>query len=32
MQPVGVTFLGTGDAFSAAGHFQAAYLVRGHDS
>ena len=24
-----VTFLGTGDAFSAAGSFQASYLVRG---
>src|SRR5262245_54824193 len=29
MDAVGVTFLGTGDAFSAAGSFQASYLVRG---
>jgi ribonuclease BN (tRNA processing enzyme) len=29
MPPVRVTFLGTGDAFSAAGRHQAAYLVEG---
>jgi ribonuclease BN (tRNA processing enzyme) len=29
LQSVSVTFLGTGDAFSAGGSFQAAYLVRG---
>jgi ribonuclease BN (tRNA processing enzyme) len=28
MEPLHVTFLGTGDAFSAAGSFQAGYLVR----
>jgi len=30
--PVRVTFLGTGDAFSAAGSFQAAYLVQGEQT
>jgi ribonuclease BN (tRNA processing enzyme) len=29
MEPLRVTFLGTGDAFSSCGSFQAAYLVRG---
>lgn len=32
MQPVRVTFLGTGDAFSSGGSFQAAYLVRGEEA
>jgi ribonuclease BN (tRNA processing enzyme) len=31
VQPVRVAFLGTGDAFSAAGSFQASYLIRGAD-
>ena len=29
MQPVRVSFLGTGDAFSAGGRHQAGYLVQG---
>ena len=29
MQPVRTTFLGSGDAFSAGGNYQAAYLVQG---
>jgi len=32
MDPVRVTFLGTGDAFSAAGRHQAGYLVQSKDS